>query len=370
MSSETDALLPSSGGGGGRSGSSSLASQELGHALDAGDGGGSSSGYGTTNNDLLHHHPQRQRHHHHHREHERRPTSGASYTSSHEVSFRTSPSSSAYTSCPAAVFLTVNAALGAGLLNMPFAFQSGGGLLLGSLIQLLVVALVAGGLAALTYLTHVSGSQSFQQVVRFFVGPRTEAATSVCIILYSFGACLTFIIIIGDQVDRVLASIYGADFCATWFLSRPFTMTLVSVLLILPLSFSKSIDFLKYSRYVRSCALLLIAMQPSCSDKRDSLAVAAAAAFKSGRFSLFACRHSLTNSPLLLSQSNSSCGVLVVGYILFLACYEWLHIEVDDRLPVHPATPIHRHYAVSKLVPAIVFAYQVSHSFLVAMPCL
>lgn len=40
-----------------------------------------------------------------------------------------------YTSCPAAVFLTVNAALGAGLLNFPYAFNSAGGLVISFSIQ-------------------------------------------------------------------------------------------------------------------------------------------------------------------------------------------------------------------------------------------
>lgn len=157
-----------------------------------------------------------------------------------------------YTSCAAAVFLTVNAALGAGLLNMPFAFQSGGGLISGTITQLVLVAIVGIGMGILTYCTHVSGAQSFQQLVRFFAGQRAATLTSISIVLYSYGACLTFIIIIGDQVDRVLASVYGPDFCLLWYLSRPFTMTSVSLLLILPLSFSRSIDFLKYSRSVTS----------------------------------------------------------------------------------------------------------------------
>lgn len=156
--------------------------------------------------------------------------------------------SDSFTSCKAAVFLTVNAALGAGLLNMPFAFQSGGGLLIGSLTQVLLLTIVMMGMFILTYCTHVSGAQSFQQLVHYFCGRRAGHLVSGCIVLYSYGACLTFIIIIGDQVDRVLASIYGPDFCHNWFLSRSFTMTSVSLCLILPLSFSKTIDFLKYSR--------------------------------------------------------------------------------------------------------------------------
>jgi sodium-coupled neutral amino acid transporter 7/8 len=133
---------------------------------------------------------------------------------------------------------------------MPYAFQSGGGIMTGTITQLILIVIVGIGMGILTYCTHVSGAQSFQQLVRFFAGQKAATITSITIILYSYGACLTFIIIIGDQGDRVLASLYGPDFCQLWYLSRSFTMTAVSLLLILPMSFSRSIDFLKYSRSV------------------------------------------------------------------------------------------------------------------------
>ena len=193
--------------------------------------------------------------------------------------------SGGFTSAPAAVFLTVNACLGAGLLNMPFAFQASGGLLIGSLVQLIMLLIIMSGMVMLTYCAHQArghdadagsrrrtssygcisrgvddgdasdggisghgGCKSFQDVVRCFAGETAARITNVCIILYSYAACLTFIVIIGDQMDRMLASLVGPDFCHSWFMARTFTMPALSVLLILPLCFSKSIDFLKYSR--------------------------------------------------------------------------------------------------------------------------
>jgi hypothetical protein len=60
----------------------------------------------------------------------------------------------------------------------------------------------------------------------------------------------------------------------------------------------------------------------------------------------------------------SSCGVFVVGYIIFLSFYEWLHLKHDEneRLYSVRAEAATVHYAdtsVTRLVPAIVFAYQV-----------
>lgn len=160
-----------------------------------------------------------------------------------------SDSSAHYISCPAAVFLTANACLGAGLLNFPHAFHMAGGLTVAIIAQAILLVLVTGSLFILSYCTQFSQVDTFQDLVKYFTGKSTyKSLTSVAIILYSFGSCLAFIIVIGDQIDRVLMSVYGPDFCHKWYMSRAFTLYLVSTCTIFPLSFSKSIDFLKYPR--------------------------------------------------------------------------------------------------------------------------
>jgi sodium-coupled neutral amino acid transporter 7/8 len=235
---------------------------------------------------------------------------------------------SSYTTPSAAVFLTVNATLGAGLLNMPFAFKEGGGILPSLIMQVLLLLLAMGGLFILTYCTNIAKVDSFQNLVDHFCGSRAKSWTSVAIFLYSFGCCLTFMIIIGDQIDRILASTYGSDYCHFWYMNRSFTMTVISMAFILPLSFSSSISFLKYPSY---------------------------------------------------------CGVIVMSYVLLLAFFEWQH---HDRRSIghdisskafakHPLgnllflPPTHHsilhalkhsvssHYMdVIRVVPAICFAYQ------------
>lgn len=161
----------------------------------------------------------------------------------------TSDSSAHFTSCPAAVFLTVNACLGAGLLNFPHAFQSAGGLTVALVAQAILLVLITGALFILSYCTQFSNVDTFQDLVKYFTRKSIfKSLISLAIILYSFGSCLAFIIIVGDQIDRVLSSQIGPDFCYKWYTSRAFTMSIISTCTILPLSFSKSIDFLKYPR--------------------------------------------------------------------------------------------------------------------------
>lgn len=77
-------------------------------------------------------------------------------------------------------------------------------------------------------------------------GPIGQHIGSLCVALYSFGTCITFLIIIGDQFDRALASLYGPNFCNYWYMQREFLITACSIIFILPLCFSVRIDFLKY----------------------------------------------------------------------------------------------------------------------------
>ena len=91
-----------------------------------------------------------------------------------------------------------------------------------------------------------------------------------------FGCCITFFIIIGDQLDQstgyiflnnkyksfshilVFSCIHGPNFDQFWYFNRKFTITISSLLLILPLCYAKRIDFLTYPRYSLNNALKLI----------------------------------------------------------------------------------------------------------------
>jgi len=123
-------------------------------------------------------------------------------------------------------------------------------------------------LLILTYCTDICNGMSFQEVVSAFCGSKVQHLCSIAIILYSYGSCITFVIIIGDQFDRsnkliinsnfhyyqllyfsAFLSLYGSDYSQYWYMNRDFTMLVTSALLILPLSFSKKIGFLKMARY-------------------------------------------------------------------------------------------------------------------------
>lgn len=150
----------------------------------------------------------------------------------------------------ASVFLVVNAALGAGLLNFPAAFDKSGGVVIAISIQAVLMIFIFGALIILAFCSDLEHSATYQDTVYYMCGQLAQTACAICVILYTFGTCITFFIIIGDQWDKFLTFVHGEDYCLTWYMNRSFTMTVTSIILVLPICFPKRIDFLKYASFI------------------------------------------------------------------------------------------------------------------------
>ncbi|XP_056604731.1 sodium-coupled neutral amino acid transporter 7 [Triplophysa dalaica] len=143
-----------------------------------------------------------------------------------------------------AVFIVVNAALGAGLLNFPAAFNMAGGVTNGVALQMSMMVFIISGLVILAYCSQVSNETTYQEVIRAVCGKVLGVICELAIAVYTFGTCIAFLIIIGDQLDKLFGAI---DQEAHWYTDRKFTITLTSLLIILPLSIPKEIGFQKYA---------------------------------------------------------------------------------------------------------------------------
>ncbi|CAG0915152.1 unnamed protein product, partial [Notodromas monacha] len=173
------------------------------------------------------------------------------------------------TSVLGGVFLIINAALGAGLLNFPEAYAKAGGVGVAMGIQVGLLFFIGASLLILAWCSDCGGFVSTYQDVMRICGIHWQRAASICVILYCYGTCVTFLIIIGDQSDRglsvlahnaslsgaleflssVFVSIWGLDFCRYWYMKREFIIVVTSFLFILPLCFPKRIAFLKYASF-------------------------------------------------------------------------------------------------------------------------
>ncbi|KAH0619414.1 hypothetical protein JD844_000027 [Phrynosoma platyrhinos] len=113
------------------------------------------------------------------------------------------------TSALGAVFIVVNAALGAGLLNFPAAFSMAGGVCM--------LVFIIGGLVILAYCSQASNERTYQEVVWAVCGKVTGILCEVAIAVYTFGTCIAFLIIIGDQQDKKKASCLSV--VGTWYVT-------------------------------------------------------------------------------------------------------------------------------------------------------
>ncbi|KAI3377863.1 hypothetical protein L3Q82_008999 [Scortum barcoo] len=172
-----------------------------------------------------------------------------------------------------AVFIVVNAALGAGLLNFPAAFNMAGGVTAGVMLQMFMLIFIISGLVILGYCSQVSNESTYQEVVRASCGKVTGVLCEVAIAVYTFGTCIAFFIVIGDQLDRLIAAAgHEADgMVGHWYTDRKFNIAVTAVsLIILPLSIPKEIGFQKYASalsvmgtwYVRTIVVIIKYMWP------------------------------------------------------------------------------------------------------------
>lgn len=156
------------------------------------------------------------------------------------------------------IFLIVNATLGAGLLNFPEAFDKSGGIATAIIVQLFFLIFITSALVVLANCSDITKTCTMQNTFAGLCGPKSLILCGVCVAIYSFGCCLTFLIIIGDQFDRVFATFYGMDYCHNWYLSRPFITSVTALVFILPLSFFKRMDVLSYASSIGCLTIIYV----------------------------------------------------------------------------------------------------------------
>ena len=96
------------------------------------------------------------------------------------------------------VFLIVNAALGAGLLNFPKSVDEAGGVMVTIIVQLILLTFIMVALLALAYASDQcgSGARTIQDTMEGMTGRFGRVLTSSCVVIYTFGTTITFLIIV------------------------------------------------------------------------------------------------------------------------------------------------------------------------------
>uniref|UniRef100_A0A673AAM9 Solute carrier family 38 member 8a n=1 Tax=Sphaeramia orbicularis TaxID=375764 RepID=A0A673AAM9_9TELE len=154
-----------------------------------------------------------------------------------------------------AIFIMLKSALGAGLLNFPWAFDRAGGIRSAVTVELISLVFLISGLIILGYSSSISGQCTYQAVVKEVCGPVIGQLCEICFVFNLFMISVAFLVILDDQLEKLCGSLYEvvtglpeSDMPYHWYTDQHFALVLLCVLLILPMSIPKEISIQKYIR--------------------------------------------------------------------------------------------------------------------------
>ncbi|TKS73045.1 putative sodium-coupled neutral amino acid transporter 8 [Collichthys lucidus] len=152
-----------------------------------------------------------------------------------------------------AIFIMLKSALGAGLLNFPWAFERAGGVRSAVTVELVSLVFLISGLIILGYASSISGQCTYQAVVKEVCGPVIGQLCEICFVFNLFMISVAFLVIVDDQLEKLCGSLYElvtalpeSEMPHHFYTDQRFGLLLLCVLLILPLSIPKEISIQKY----------------------------------------------------------------------------------------------------------------------------
>ncbi|XP_026222047.1 putative sodium-coupled neutral amino acid transporter 8a [Anabas testudineus] len=152
-----------------------------------------------------------------------------------------------------AVFIMLKSALGAGLLNFPWAFERAGGVHSAVTVELISLVFLISGLIILGYSSSISGQCTYQAVVKEVCGPAIGQLCEICFVFNLFMIAVAFLVIVNDQLEKLCGSLYElvtglpeSEMPYHFYTDQHFALVLLCALLILPLSIPKEISIQKY----------------------------------------------------------------------------------------------------------------------------
>ena len=139
-----------------------------------------------------------------------------------------------------------NSTIGTGVLVFPLTIDHLGGFFNANIAHLLILAFVMPTMYTLVYCSDRYGLNTYHEVVAVMCGKWAEKLVALTLVVGCYGISITFLILIGDQFDRIFLTFFGPEFCQHWYMNRKFTITLLTILFIWPMTYSKQIYFIKY----------------------------------------------------------------------------------------------------------------------------
>jgi len=157
-----------------------------------------------------------------------------------------------------ASLILANFTFGTGLLNYPRAFADAGGGIRALIVEIPTLFLVQCSLLMICVCSEESGKKTYQDMVNHYCGKAGLFCANLIIVINNGGAAVAGLVVVGDQIDKVMFHAYGSNFCHLWYMNRKFTLTVSAVLFILPVCFIRNMASLKTSSVIGAFGTIYI----------------------------------------------------------------------------------------------------------------
>jgi len=154
-------------------------------------------------------------------------------------------------------FLNIaNTILGAGLLGLPYAFSKGGWIV-GTLLLCLGASGSGFGLHLLVICAHkVGGARtSFNSVAQATL-PQLAFMIDLAVAIKCFGVATSYLLIVGSAMSLVMVTVVGHGI----WIDRRFWITVILFVLILPITFFRKLDALKFTSAIALLAVVYLTL--------------------------------------------------------------------------------------------------------------
>ncbi|KAL7866923.1 hypothetical protein AOLI_G00147370 [Acnodon oligacanthus] len=158
-----------------------------------------------------------------------------------------------------AIFIMLKSALGAGLLNFPWAFEKAGGVNRALTVEMVSLVFLISGLVILGYASSISRQSTYHDVVREVCGRRIGQLCEICFVFNLFMISVAFLVVVQDQLEKLCLSLYetvtGEKVMPYhWYTDQSFALSIMCLIIILPLSIPKEISIQKYTSVLGTLA--------------------------------------------------------------------------------------------------------------------
>ena len=180
-----------------------------------------------------------------------------------------SPSDASTSTVLTASFNFINSIVGAGIIGIPYAVQQCG--FVSGIIMLASVAfLVYNSVTMLIECGIKANKLDFEELAEKLLGKKGYYAALVFMFLFAYGAQVAYLVVIGDTIPQV-AQLFLPG-CL--FSNRNITITIVSILVILPLCLLRDLSSLSWTSMISigaDIALVLIVLiaAPQASEQQN-----------------------------------------------------------------------------------------------------